>query len=183
MTHLSQPARLTVENRFGRKRGHLRAQPPVAHLFGASAEAARVSRLGADGPCSLTRRMAVDPTEKVPDIKVTSAYPGEWYIVEVEGGDGGLSMELRRPVGDEDSDVFHFNITTASRSFEVKSTREGGEPHTHEGAHSTHFTFSSPAAVWPDFVRCIQAVASVFDTLSTTPLDREKVRETLLGKK
>lgn len=127
--------------------------------------------------------MAVDPTQKLPDIKVSSAYPGEWYIVEVDGGDGGLSMELRRPVGEENSDVFHLNITTTSRPFEIKSTREGGEPHTHEGAQSAQLTFASPAAVWPDFVRCIQAIASVFDTLSTTPLDREKVRESLLKKK
>lgn len=158
----------------------------VEYLLGVSAPSACLLRavgVRDTGGVFPIHCMAVDPTEKVPDIKVTSAYPGEWYIVEVEGGDGGLSMELRRPVGDEDSDVFHFNITTASRAFEVKSTREGGEPHTHEGAHSTHLTFSSPAAVWPDFVRCIQAVASVFDTLSTTPLDREKVRETLLRKK
>ena len=127
--------------------------------------------------------MAVDPTEKVPQIKVSSAYPGEWYIVEVDGGDGGLSMELRRPVGEEDSDIFHLNITTTARPFDVKSTKRGGSTHTHEGAHSTQLTFSSPQAVWPDFVRCIQALASVFDTLSTTPLDREKVREDLLKKK
>jgi hypothetical protein len=40
-----------------------------------------------------------------------------------------------------------------------------------------HLTFNGPSTVWPDFVRCIQAIASVFDTLSTAPLDREKVRE------
>lgn len=127
--------------------------------------------------------MATDPTEKVPQIKVSSAYPGEWYIVEVDGGDGGLSMELRRPVGEEDSDIFHLNITTTARPFDVKSTKQGGPAHTHEGANSTQLTFSSPQSVWPDFVRCIQAIASVFDTLSTTPLDREKVRENLLKKK
>ena len=32
--------------------------------------------------------MADESSEKVPQIKVSSAYPGEWYIVEVEGGDG-----------------------------------------------------------------------------------------------
>ena len=127
--------------------------------------------------------MATDPTEKVPQIKVSSAYPGEWYIVDVDGGDGGLSMELRRPVGEEDSDIFHLNITTTARPFDVKSTKQSGPTHTHEGAHSTQLTFSSPKAVWPDFVRCIQAIASVFDTLTTTPLDREKVRENLLKKK
>ena len=127
--------------------------------------------------------MATDPTEKIPQIKVSSAYPSEWYIVEVDGGDGGLSMELRRPVGEEDSDIFHLNITTTARPFDVKSTKQGGPAHTHEGARSTQLTFSSPHAVWPDFVRCIQAIASVFDTLSTTPLDREKVRENLLKKK
>ena len=127
--------------------------------------------------------MAINPTEKVPQIKVSSAYPGEWHIVEVDGGDGGLSMELRRPVGEEDSDVFHLNITTTARPFDVESTKQGGSAHTQEGAHSTQLTFSSPQAVWPDFVRCIQALASVFDTLSTTPLDREKVRENLLKKK
>lgn len=127
--------------------------------------------------------MATDPTEKLPKIQVSSAYPGAWYIVEVDGGDGGLSMELRRPVGEEDSDVFHLTMTTAARPFDVKSAREGGGAHTHEGVHSTHLTFTSPQAVWPDFVRCVQALASIFDTLETTPLDREKVRENLLKKK
>ena len=84
--------------------------------------------------------MATDPTEKLPKIQVSSAYPGEWYIVEVDGGDGGLSMELRRPVGEEDSDVFHLTITTTARPFDVKSARDGGEAHTHAGAHSTHLT-------------------------------------------
>ena len=127
--------------------------------------------------------MATDAKEKLPKIKVSSAYPGEWYIVEADGGDGGHSMELRRPVGDEDSDVFHLTVNTAARPFDVESKRNSGEAHTHEHAHSAHLTFTSPKATWPDFVRCVQAIASVFDTLDTSPLDREKVRDTLLKKK
>lgn len=121
--------------------------------------------------------MANDPSEKIPQIKVSSAYPGEWYIVEVDGGDGAMAMELRRPVGEEASDVFHFHISTPIQRFDVQSTKTGGSAHTHEGVESAHLTFTGPTTVWPDFVRCIQALASVFDTLSTTPLDREKVRE------
>jgi hypothetical protein len=106
--------------------------------------------------------MANNPSEKLPRIKVSSAYPGEWYIVEVDGGDGAVLMELRRPVGEESSDAFHLDIKTS---------------HTHEGVESVHLTFTGPATTWPDFIRCIQAIASIFDTLPTTPLDREKVRE------
>ena len=127
--------------------------------------------------------MADDPSEKIPQIKVSSAYPGEWYIVEVDGGEGKLQMELRRPVGDEDSDVFHLNMTAPIQPFEVESTTGGGTKHTHERVGSAHITFSGPHTVWPDFVRCIQALASVFDTLETTPLDREKVRENFFKKK
>jgi len=121
--------------------------------------------------------MANDSSEKIPRIKVSSAYPGEWYIVEVDGGDGAVAMELRRPVGAEASDVFHLHISTPIQRFDVQSTKTGGAAHTHEGVESAHLTFTGPTTVWPDFVRCIQALASIFDTLSTTPLDREKVRE------
>jgi len=121
--------------------------------------------------------MASDPTEKLPRIKVSSAYPGEWYIVEVDGGDGAVLMELRRPVGDESSDAFHLEIKTPIQRFDVKSTKTSGSPHIHEAVESVHLTFTSPTTVWPDFVRCIQAIASIFDELPTTPLDREKVRE------
>ena len=127
--------------------------------------------------------MADDPSEKIPQIKVSSAYPGEWYIVEVDGGEGKLQMELRRPVGDEDNDVFHLNMTAPIQPFEVESTTGGGTKHTHERVGSAHITFNGPHTVWPDFVRCIQALASVFDTLETTPLDREKVRENFFKKK
>ncbi len=127
--------------------------------------------------------MANDPSEKIPQIKVSSAYPGEWYIVEVDGGEGKLQMELRRPVGDEDNDVFHLNMTAPIQPFEVESTTGAGTKHTHERVGSAHITFSGPHTVWPDFVRCIQALASVFDTLETTPLDREKVRENFFKKK
>ena len=127
--------------------------------------------------------MADDPSEKIPQIKVSSAYPGEWYIVEVDGGEGKLQMELRRPVGDEDNDVFHLNMTAPIQPFEVESTTGSGTKHTHERVGSAHITFSGPHTVWPDFVRCIQALASVFDTLETTPLDREKVRENFFKKK
>lgn len=127
--------------------------------------------------------MADDPSEKIPQIKVSSAYPGEWYIVEVDGGDGKLQMELRRPVGDEDSDVFHLSMTAPIQPFEVESTTGGGAKHTHERIESAHITLSGPHTVWPDFVRCIQALASVFDTLETSPLDREKVRENFFKKK
>ena len=44
-------------------------------------------------------------------------------------------------------------------------------------------TFTGPMTAWPDFVRCIQALASVFDTLSTAPLDRQKVREHFFKRK
>jgi hypothetical protein len=121
--------------------------------------------------------MASNPKEKLPRIKVSSAYPGEWYIVEVDGGDGAVLMELRRPVGEESSDAFHLEIKTPIQRFDVKSAKTSGSPHTHEGVESVHLTFTAPTAIWPDFVRCIQAIASVFDELSTTPLDREKVRE------
>jgi hypothetical protein len=121
--------------------------------------------------------MADKSSEKIPQIKVSSAYPGEWYIVEVDGGDGALAMELRRPVGEEASDVFHLRITAPVRYFDVQSTKPGGAAHTHEGVETAQLTFNGPTTVWPDFVRCIQAFASVFDTLSTAPLDREKVRE------
>jgi len=121
--------------------------------------------------------MASDPTEKLPRIKVSSAYPGEWYIVEVDGGDGAVLMELRRPVGDESSDAFHLEIKTPIQRFDVKSAKTSGSPHIHEAVESVHLTFTSPSSVWPDFVRCIQAIASIFDELPTIPLDREKVRE------
>ena len=127
--------------------------------------------------------MADESSEKVPQIKVSSAYPGEWYIVEVDGGDGAMSMELRRPVGQDDSDVFHLRIGAPIHYFDVQSTKVGGTAHTHEGVESAHLTFTGPATTWPDFVRCIQALASVFDTLSTAPLDREKVRENFFKRK
>jgi hypothetical protein len=127
--------------------------------------------------------MADETTEKVPQIKVSSAYPGEWYLVEVDGGDGALAMELRRPVGQDASDVFHLRIVAPVRHFDVQSAKEGGATHTHEGVESVHLTLNGPTTVWPDFVRCIQALASVFDTLSTAPLDREKVREHFFKRK
>ena len=127
--------------------------------------------------------MAEDSSEKIPQIKVSSAYPGEWYIVEVDGGEGKLQMELRRPVGDQSDDVFHLNITAPIYPFEVESKTGGGAKHTHERIESAHLTFSGPQTVWPDFVRCIQALASIFDTLETTPLDRDKVRENFFKKK
>jgi hypothetical protein len=127
--------------------------------------------------------MADSEEEKIPQLKVDSAYPGEWYIVEVDGGDGELKMELRRPVGADSSDLFHLRITAPIRSFDVKSSKPGGSEHTHEGVETVHLTFSGPSTVWPDFVRCIQAIASIFDTFSTTPLDREKVREHFFRKK
>ena len=121
--------------------------------------------------------MARDPQETLPRIKVSSAYPGEWYIVEVDGGEGAVLMELRRPVGQEASDAFHLEIKTPIQRFDVKSAKTSGSPQTHENVESVHLTFTGPTAVWPDFVRCIQAIASVFDEMPTTPLDREKVRE------
>ena len=127
--------------------------------------------------------MADDSTEKIPQIKVSSAYPGEWYIVEVDGGENAVSMELRRPVGEDDSDVFHLRITTPIQRFDVQSSKSGGSAHSHEGVESAQLTFSGPTTVWPDFVRCIQALASVFDTLPTAPLDREKVREHFFKRK
>jgi hypothetical protein len=127
--------------------------------------------------------MAEDSVEKVPQIKVSSAYPGEWYIVEVDGGDGAMAMELRRPVGQDDSDVFHLRIVTPIQRFDVQSAKQGGASHTHEGVESAQLTFTGPTTTWPDFVRCIQALASVFDTLSTAPLDRDKVREHFFKRK
>lgn len=127
--------------------------------------------------------MADSTEEKVPQLKVSSAYPGEWYVVEVDGGDGELKMELRRPVGVDSSDVFHLRITAPVRAFDVQSTKTSGGEHTHEAVETVNLTFNGPATVWPDFVRCIQAIASVFDTFSTTPLDREKVREHFFRKK
>jgi hypothetical protein len=121
--------------------------------------------------------MADSTEEKIPQLKVSSAYPGEWYVVDVDGGDSELKMELRRPVGVESSDVFHLRITAPVQAFDVQSKKASGSEHTHEGVETVHLTFNGPSTVWPDFVRCIQAIASVFDTLSTTPLDREKVRE------
>jgi hypothetical protein len=127
--------------------------------------------------------MADESSEKIPQIKVSSAYPGEWYIVEVNGGDGAMSMELRRPVGQDDADVFHLQIAAPIHHFDVQSTKASGAGHTHEGVESAHLTFTGPSTAWPDFVRCIQALASVFDTLSTSPLDREKVREHFFKRK
>jgi len=127
--------------------------------------------------------MADSGEEKIPQLKVSSAYPGEWYIVEVDGGDSELKMELRRPVGSESSDVFHLQMSAPIHSFDVKSTKAGGSAHTHEGVETVQLTFNGPSSVWPDFVRCIQAIASVFDTFSTAPLDREKVREHFFRKK
>jgi hypothetical protein len=121
--------------------------------------------------------MPNDPTDILPKIKVSSAYPGEWYIVEVDGGEGAMAMELRRPVGAESSDQFHLQITTPIQRFDVQSAKTGGTAHTHEGVESAHLTFTGPTTAWPDFVRCIQALASIFDTLATTPLDRDQVRE------
>ena len=51
------------------------------------------------------------------------------------------------------------------------------------GVDNVVLTFSGPDTVWPDFVRCIQALASVFDTFSTEPLDRQKVRENFFKRK
>jgi hypothetical protein len=121
--------------------------------------------------------MAASDEEKLPQLKVSSAYPGEWYVIDVDGGESEVKMELRRPVGVETSDVFHLRITTPVRGLDVQSVKTGGAEHTHSGVETVHLTFNGPTTVWPDFVRCIQAMASVFDTLSTTPLDREKVRE------
>jgi len=127
--------------------------------------------------------MADESSEKVPQIKVSSAYPGEWYIVEVDGGDGAMAMELRRPVGQDDSDIFHLRILAPLHHFDVQSAKAGGTSHTHEDVESAELTFTGPTTAWPDFVRCIQALASVFDTLSTAPLDREKVREHFFRRK
>ena len=127
--------------------------------------------------------MAEESSEKVPRIKVSSAYPGEWYIVEVEGGDGALAMELRRPVGQDAADAFHLQITAPIQLFDVHSAKAGGAAHRHEGVESVQLTFTGPMTAWPDFVRCIQALASVFDTLSTAPLDRQKVREHFFKRK
>lgn len=127
--------------------------------------------------------MAEDSSDKIPRIQVSSAYPGEWYIVEIDGGDGALSLELRRPVGEEDSDLFHLRFVSPLRPFDVHTNRPGGSLHVHEGVDTAQLTFRGPRTVWPDFVRCIQALASVFDALSTAPLDREKVREHFFRKK
>lgn len=127
--------------------------------------------------------MANESSEKVPNIKVSSAYPGEWYIVEVDGGDGAMSMELRRPVGHDSSDVFHLRVVAPIHHFDVQSAKGGGAAHMHEDVESAELTFTGPTTAWPDFVRCIQALASVFDTLSTVPLDREKVREHFFRRK
>ncbi|MCS6924502.1 MAG: hypothetical protein NZ578_01245 [Candidatus Binatia bacterium] len=127
--------------------------------------------------------MADDSSDKIPQIQISSAYPGEWYMVEIDGGDGALSLELRRPIGEEDSDLFHLRLVSPLRPFDVHTNRPGGSPHVHEGVETAQLTFRGPRTVWPDFVRCIQALASVFDTLSTAPLDREKVREHFFRKK
>ena len=127
--------------------------------------------------------MAEESSEKVPRIKVSSAYPGEWYIVEVEGGDGALTMELRRPVGQDAADAFHLQIAAPIQLFDVHSVKAGGTAHRHDGVESVQLTFTGPTTAWPDFVRCIQALASVFDTLSTAPLDRQKVREHFFKRK
>lgn len=127
--------------------------------------------------------MADDSSEKIPQIQVSSAYPGEWYLVEIDGGDGALSLELRRPIGEEDSDLFHLRLVSPLCPFDVHTSRTGGSPHVHEGVETVQLTCRGPRTVWPDFVRCIQALASVFDTLSTAPLDREKVREHFFRKK
>ena len=127
--------------------------------------------------------MAEESSEKVPRIKVSSAYPGEWYIVEVEGGDGALAMELRRPVGQDAADAFHLQIAAPIQLFDVHSVKAGGTTHRHDGVESVQLTFTGPTTAWPDFVRCIQALASVFDTLSTAPLDRQKVREHFFKRK
>ncbi len=121
--------------------------------------------------------------EKVPKINVTSAYPGEWHLIEVEGYEGALSLEVRRPVGNEEADDFHLRITTHTRRFDAESAKEGSPAHTHENVDNVTLTFSGPNNVWPDFVRCIQALASVFDTFSTEPLDRHKVRENFFRRK
>ena len=127
--------------------------------------------------------MAEESSEKVPRIKVSSAYPGEWYIVEVEGGDGALAMELRRPVGQDAADAFHLQIAAPIQLFDVHSVKAGGTAHRHDGVESVQLTFTGPTTAWPDFVRSIQALASVFDTLSTAPLDRQKVREHFFKRK
>lgn len=121
--------------------------------------------------------MADSTEEKVPRLKVSSAYPGEWYVVEVDGGDSEMKMELRRPVGVDASDVFHLRISVPIRSFNVQSTTTSGSEHKHPNVETVDLMFNGPETAWPDFVRCIQAIASIFDTFSTTPLDREKVRE------
>jgi hypothetical protein len=121
--------------------------------------------------------MADQTEEKIPHLKVSSAYPGEWYVVEVDGGDGELKMELRRPVGVESSDVFHLRISAPIRAFDVQSVTTSGSEHKHPKVETVDLMFNGPQTAWPDFVRCIQALASIFDTFSTAPLDREKVRE------
>jgi len=121
--------------------------------------------------------------EKVPKIQVSSAYPGEWHLVEIDGCEGALSLELRRPVGNEETDDFHLRFTTHTHRFDVESAKEGSPAHTHKGVDNVVLTFSGPSTVWPDFVRCIQALASIFDTFSTEPLDREKVRENFFRRK
>ncbi len=74
--------------------------------------------------------MADDSSEKLPHIKVSTAYPGEWYIVEIKGGDGALSLELRRPVGEDDSDLFHLSLVSPIQHFDVRTSRPAAL-HTH----------------------------------------------------
>jgi predicted dehydrogenase len=121
--------------------------------------------------------------EKVPKIHVSSAYPGEWHLMEIEGCKGALSLELRRPVGNEETDKFHLRFTTHTHRFDAESAKGDSPAHTHESVNKMVLTFSGPNTVWPDFVRCIQALASIFDTFSTEPLDRHKVRENFFRKK
>jgi hypothetical protein len=121
--------------------------------------------------------------EKVPKIQVSSAYPGEWHLIEIKGYEGALSLEVRRPVGNEQADDFHLRFTTHTHRFDAESAKGGNPAHTHEGIDNVVLTFSGPNTVWPDFVRCIQALGSVFDTFSTEPLDRQRVRENFFRRK
>ena len=92
-------------------------------------------------------------------------------------------MELCRPVGQDAADAFHLQIAAPIQLFDVHSVKAGGTAHRHDGVESVQLTFTGPTTAWPDFVRCIQALASVFDTLSTAPLDRQKVREHFFKRK
>ena len=74
-------------------------------------------------------------------------------------------------------------IAAPIQLFDVHSVKAGGTAHRHDGVESVQLTFTGPTTAWPDFVRCIQALASVFDTLSTAPLDRQKVREHFFKRK